>query len=173
MHNEKYADTRHSHFLPLKCIHCFINFSFIVLVPLIVLQRRYFLLRRLLQTPKFSRQCFIKSSFTYAHLHSIFFFSFPQWQNYNQSFFYTAFPLLYMIFIPYPDVLVGSARRVPARPSTKALGGLWQTDARLPIQQMSSSKRVGSMRSVSSEIRGFSARTTFLAAAGSVESRRQ
>ena len=45
--------------------------------------------------------------------------------------------------------------------STKAVGGLWYTLASEEMWQMSSSKRVGSIRSVSSEISGFSANTTW------------
>ena len=45
-------------------------------------------------------------------------------------------------------------------PATKEDGGRWYTDARLEMWQMSSSNRLGSMRSVSSEIKGFSAKTT-------------
>lgn len=46
------------------------------------------------------------------------------------------------------------------RPSTNELGGLWYTDASVEMLQMSSSSKVGSRRSVSSEIKGFSASTT-------------
>lgn len=64
-------------------------------------------------------------------------------------------------------------RWIPWLPSTKAFGGLWYTEAKEPMWQMSSSRRVGSMRSVSSEINGFSDNTTSLAVTGSVERRRQ
>lgn len=60
-------------------------------------------------------------------------------------------------------------RREDLLPSTKALGGLWYTEARLEMLQINSSNSVGSIRSVSSEMSGFSAKTTSLAAAGSVE----
>jgi len=71
--------------------------------------------------------------------------------------------------------LVGRAlREDPSpRPSTKADGGLWYTDANDAMWQTSSSSNDGSNRSVSSEISGLSAKTTSRAAAGSVDNKRQ
>lgn len=64
---------------------------------------------------------------------------------------------------------VGNDFLIPAlRPSTNAVGGLWYTLASDEIWQINSSSRVGSSRSVSSDINGLSARTTSFAAAGSV-----
>lgn len=50
---------------------------------------------------------------------------------------------------------------------------MWLTEAKDEMWQMSSSRSVGSSKSVSSLINGFSAKTTSLAAAGSVDKRRQ
>ena len=53
-----------------------------------------------------------------------------------------------------------AARRTGILPATNELGGLWYTEARLEMWQMSSSSKLGSRRSVSSDIKGFSANTT-------------
>lgn len=57
---------------------------------------------------------------------------------------------------------MGRARRVEPRPrpSTKADGGLWYTEASDAMWHTSSSSSDGSSRSVSSEMSGFSASTT-------------
>ena len=55
-------------------------------------------------------------------------------------------------------------KRIKQKLITEASDAMWQ---------INSSNKVGSIRSVSSEIKGFSAKTTSLAAAGSVDNKRQ
>ena len=49
------------------------------------------------------------------------------------------------------------------------IGGVWYTEAKEQMWQINSSSRAGSIRSVSSEISGFSDKTTSLAVTGSIE----